>query len=290
VTTVDHRTASRLLVLAAALLFSTGGAGLKADAFSAAQASHLRSGIAAIALLLWLRGGVHVSRATLVAGVWYAATVTLFVGATKLTTAANAIFLQSAAPLYIVLFGRRMLGEQIRARDIWFLVAAGLGLWLCFLGTPPSSRTAPDPATGNVLAALCSVTWMMTLVSLRRLEGHMPVSPAAGLSAVVIGNAVASLVALPFAWPLPAASAISWATVAYLGLFQIGLAYWCLTRAVRHLPALEVSLLLLIEPVLNPLWTWLLRGEDPGALVMVGGAIILICTAVRTVLVGRSSG
>jgi drug/metabolite transporter (DMT)-like permease len=69
----------------------------------------------------------------------------------------------------------------------------------------------------------------------------------------------------------------------YLGVAQIGLAYAFLTSAIRHLPALEVSLLLLIEPVLNPAWTWLLRGEDPGAWTIAGGAIIVSVMAARSV-------
>jgi drug/metabolite transporter (DMT)-like permease len=87
---------------------------------------------------------------------------------------------------------------------------------------------------------------------------------------------------------LPAASAGEWATIAYLGVCQIGLAYICLTRAISRLPALEVSLLLLVEPVLNPLWTWLLRGEEPGLWTIAGGAIILSATAVRSMHAARS--
>jgi len=74
---------------------------------------------------------------------------------------------------------------------------------------------------------------------------------------------------------VPVAPASEWATLGYLGIFQIGVAYIMLTRAVGALPALHVSLLLLLEPVLNPVWAWLLRGEDPGAGTLVGGAIIL---------------
>ena len=101
------------------------------------------------------------------------------------------------------------------------------------------------------------------------------------MSVVVIGNLFASVAALPFAWPFPAASTGEWATIVYLGVFQDGLAYVCLTAAIRHLRALDVSLLLLLEPVLNPLWTWMFRGEAPGAWTMGGGAVILVATAVR---------
>ena len=241
-------TTGRLYALAAALLFSTGGAGLKSDAFTAAQMSALRSGIAAIVLFAWLRGRVRVSSMTLGAAVLYASTVTLFVAATKLTTAAHAIFLQSAAPLYLVLLGPVVLSERVLRRDVAYLGLVGAGLWLCFLGRPAPTATAPDPETGNLLAVVCSLTWALTLLALRYVERD-PSRAGAGLDAVVAGNAIACLVALPFAWPLPPAAPADWATVAYLGACQIAVAYWCLTTAMRQLPALEVSLLLLVEPV-----------------------------------------
>jgi DME family drug/metabolite transporter len=103
----------------------------------------------------------------------------------------------------------------------------------------------------------------------------------ATISAVVAGNAFAFAGALPTALPLPSASPAEWMTVIYLGLFQIGVAYICLSAAVRRLPALETSLLLLVEPVLNPVWTWLIRAEDPGLWTILGGAIIIAATIVK---------
>jgi drug/metabolite transporter (DMT)-like permease len=103
------------------------------------------------------------------------------------------------------------------------------------------------------------------------------------------GNALAAVVAFPFAWPLPPAPAADWATVIYLGVFQIAAAYWCLTGAVRRLPAVEVSILLLVEPVLNPVWVWLLRGEEPGPVVMAGGSLIVGATALRALVMAREA-
>lgn len=275
-----HSLTGHWQALAAALLFSTGGAGLKAEAFTALQMSGLRSGIAALALLLWMRGQLRFSPAIAAAAGAYAVTVTMYVAATKLTTAANAIFLQSSAPLYLVLLGPWLLGERLRRRDVPFLVVVAGGMWLAFIGSPPASQTAPDPRLGNLLALLCSVTWALTLISLRSV-GRAPSPPGAAISVVILGNALASVVVAPALWPWPAAGAMDWATVVYLGLCQIGLAYLFLTAAVRHLPAIEVSLLLLLEPVLNPLWTWLIRGEEPGVAVVAGGALILSATALR---------
>ena len=290
----------RLQVLAAALLFSTGGAGIKAAAFTGLQVSALRSGIAAVVLLMLLRAlspgrGMKVltlSPAMLATAVVYAATLTLFVLSTKLTTAANAIFLQDTAPLYLLLLGPLILHERFRRRDLAFLVGVGAGLILCVMGQPEPTTTAPDPVRGNILALVCSITWALTLLGLRYIQRDQT-HTSAGLSAVTLGSFFASVAAWPFAWPLPAASAVEWATVAYLGVCQVGLAYVCLTAAMRVLPALEVSLLLLIEPVLNPIWTWMIHGEQPGTYTIIGGAVIIAATAIKSVFdarVQRSEG
>ncbi len=268
------------------MLFSTGGAGIKVESFTAAQVSFVRSGIAALALLVWLRGRVRRRPAALGAGVVYAATLSLFVGATKLTTAANAIFLQSTAPLYVLALAPLMLHERVRRRDVLYLAALGTGVLLCFLGQQPASATASNPALGNWLGAASGLSWALTLLTLRQI-GRVDAAGDATLTAVVAGNALGSLVALPFALPLPEASAGEWATLVYLGVFQIALAYLCLSTAIRRLPALEISLLLLLEPVLNPVWTWIVRGESPGGWTIAGGAAIVCATAFRAIYDAR---
>ena len=276
---------ARLQVIAAAILFSTGGAGIKAAAFSGVQVSAWRSGIAAIVLLLFVRGRLSLSAPVLGVGLVYGATLTLFVLGTKQTTAANAIFLQSTYPLYVLLLSPLLLGERISRRDILYLTAVGAGLVLCVIGRPPATAMAPNPTLGNVFALLSGLVWALTLLGLRYVERYAAGrSPA--MSAVIAGNAFASLAAVPFAWPMPSASPVEWATIVYLGVFQIGLAYICLTKAVGRLPALEVSLLLLLEPVLNPLWAWLVRGEQPGTWTIAGGAIIIAVTAVKSMYEG----
>jgi drug/metabolite transporter (DMT)-like permease len=288
----------RLQVFAAAVLFSTGGAGIKAAAFTGLQVSALRSGIAALVLFALLRGvsrrspqaeRVVLSPALLATGIVYAATVTLFVLSTKLTTAANAIFLQATAPLYLLFLGPLVLHERFRGRDVGFLVGVAVGLVLCVIGQPAPTTTAPDPVTGNLLAVVCSITWALTLLGLRYVQRERA-QTTAGLTAVTLGNLFASLAAWPFAWPLPSASPVEWGTIAYLGICQIGVAYVFLTSAIRVLPALEVSLLLLIEPVLNPIWTWMIRGEHPGGFTIAGGAIIIAATAIKSVYDARVPG
>lgn len=282
-----RKTKAVLRVIAAAILFSTGGAAMKTGAFSAMEVASIRSGIAAALLLLWFRDRARWSRLVAGTAVVYAATLVLFVGATKLTTAASAIFLQSTAPVYVALLGPFLLGERFRTRDIGFLAAVAAGLALCTGGGVASSPTAPDPVTGNVLGAICGLTWALTLIGLRRGE---QAQPGAALGAVIAGNLLAFAVGLPALASLPAAPAAEWATLGYLGVFQIGVAYILLTGAVGELPALHVSLVLLLEPVLNPVWAWLVRGEAPGVWAIAGGAIILGASTAQMIADARAPG
>jgi drug/metabolite transporter (DMT)-like permease len=166
-----------------------------------------------------------------------------------------------------------------------FVTAAAAGLALCFLGQQPATTTAPDPFTGNLLGAACSVTWAVTLLGLRWGEQR---APGTAVASVVAGNVIAFASGIPTIFPLPAASPGEWATLGYLGVFQIGLAYILLTSAVGHLPTLHISLLLLLEPVLNPIWTWLVHGENPGGWTIVGGAVVIAASVAQATLSHRT--
>jgi drug/metabolite transporter (DMT)-like permease len=102
------------------------------------------------------------------------------------------------------------------------------------------------------------------------------------MATVVVGNWLAFTLALPAALPVEQMSARDVLMLLYLGIFQIGLAYVCLTRAIERIPAFEASTLLLIEPGLNPVWTWLMLGERPSTFAVAGGAIILLSTLLNT--------
>lgn len=272
----------RLCVLGAALLFSTGGAAIKATTLSGFQVASFRSAVAAVAMALLLPAARRRwTRRALFVGVAYAATMVLFVTANKLTTSANTIFLQSSAPLYVLLLSLLVLKERVRGSDVLYMLVLGVGLGLFFVGTPPPARLAPNPFLGNVLATASGVSWALTIFGLRWLEVREPNEGA--LRATLLGNLVAAVVCLPFAFPVVNATSGDLLAIVYLGVFQIGLAYVLLTRAALDLPALEMSLLLLIEPVLNPIWAWLLHSEVPALASLAGGALILGATTVRTV-------
>jgi drug/metabolite transporter (DMT)-like permease len=268
---------SRLLLIAAAVLFSTGGAAIKATTLNGWQVAGSRSAIAALALLMLVPAARRDwSWRVLPAGAAYASTLILFVLATKLTTAANSIFLQSTAPLFLLLIGPFLLKEAVHRSDLPLMAGVAAGMAMLFAGTEPSRVTAPDPVRGNQLAALAGLTWALTIAGLRwvgkRSEGN------GSMATVVAGNLLVCTAVAPFALPISNLAIEDAAAILYLGVVQIGVAYWCLTRAIRHVSALEAATLILLEPVLNPIWTWLLHGERPSPWAIAGGGLILGAT------------
>lgn len=284
----------RLAVLGAAALFSTGGTAIKATALTSWQVACLRSAVAAAVLGLWLAlrhdGWPRVTRTTWLVATVHGATMVLFVTANKLTTAASAIFLQATAPLYLLLLSPWLLRERVHGRDLAHMLVLAVGLAMFFVGLDPVSATAPDPFTGNLMGAIAGFTWALTVMGLRWL-GSRSQAPGSGgdgadIAAVLCANLMAAVITLPRALPLEAAPR-DLLVVLYLGAMQIGLAYLLFTFGTRFVPALEVSLLLLLEPALSSVWAWWVHGEVPAPWSLAGGALIVVSTAVKTWLDAR---
>jgi DME family drug/metabolite transporter len=263
-------------------LFSTGGAAIKACSLSSWQVAGFRSGIAAAVLFVALPGArQRWTWRTLLIGLAYAATMILFVLANKSTTSANAIFLQSTAPLYLFALGPLVLREPIRKIDLGVFSAVAIGAILLLISSETAASTAPNPARGNLIAVFSGATWALTITGLRWMGKHSD-SRDSGAATVIAGNLIAFAVCLPMALPVTHASPTDLAVLFYLGIFQVALAYVFLTRSLREVPGLEAATLLLIEPVLNPVWTWIVHGERPGSLALAGGALIILAAFAGT--------
>lgn len=224
---------------------------------------------------LFLLGYVKEARArpslpVLLAAAAYAATVVSFSVANKLTTAANAIFIQDTAPLWVLLFSPVLLGERASRAEILAVPVYGLGLALFFL-----DELSPGQLLGNLVALGSGLAFALCIIGLRRVREM-------GAAALVSGNLLAAISTLPFWLSGPVPSLADIGIVGYLGVFQLGLAYLLFSRGIVKTPALEASLLILLEPVLNPIWTFLLVGERPGPWALAGGAIVVAATAWRT--------
>lgn len=285
---------ARWELIGAAALFSTGGAAIKACSLGGWQVAGLRSFVAVFAFLALVRASRRMPRPReWLVGAAYAACLVAFVVSNKLTTAADAIFLQSASPVYMLLLAPLLLGERIRGRDLAFMAVLACGIGAFFLdqiggAAVPAQATAPNVWLGRVVALGSGVAWAFTMLGLRWLGANKAAGESGAASAVLAGNVLAALACLCVAGPHVELGARDLAIVLWLGVFQIALAYKLVTQAVTHVPAFEASVLLLVEPVFNPLWAWLVHGERPTPWALVGGAIILTATLAKTWFDARS--
>lgn len=266
------------------MLFSTGGAAVKATALSGWQVASFRAGVAATALLIL----VPATRrrwdlSTVVVGIAYAAGMILFILANKNTTAANAIFLQAASPLYLLVLAPLLLKERIVAADLWAMAVIAVGLALVLSGSSRATTLSPNPVLGNTLAIFSGLAISLSTLGLRWL-GTKDDAEGRQSAVLVAGNVIAFAVCLPMALPVHDAAMTDWMLVGYLGVFQIGLAYLFVTRGLRGVPVVEASVLMLVEPAFNPLWVWLIHGEAPGVLPIIGGIVILSASVMRTLI------
>lgn len=277
---------SRRKLLITAALFSTGGVAIKSIHMTGIQVAGLRSGFAALVLFAAIPAARrNWNPMVLLFAVAYALTLMSFVVANKLTTSANAIFLQDTSTLYILIFGALILHERPSRADLLATIPIAIGLVLCFLGGERAVETAPRPMLGNWIAAISGVFYSMVVIGFRWLARGTRENTA--LPVAAFGNLFAFLLCLPFAWPFQSRRAEDWGILVFLGTFQIGLAYLLMSQAINDVPAFESSLLLMLEPVLNPIWTWLVWHERPSNFAILGGILIIGATVARAWAIPR---
>jgi drug/metabolite transporter (DMT)-like permease len=263
----------RLYIAVAALLWSSGGLAIKLVPLPAVGVVFWRSLLAAIFLILVFRPSrERWRRASWTTGWIYAAMILSFVSATKMTTAANAIFLQYTAPLYVLLLAPVLLKEPFRRADAVTLAVALGGMSLFFVG-----KLGAGTLEGNLVGVLSGVFFGGVVLFLRRDTSRD------AMASVLLGNLLAALLALPFSWGNLALDAKGLSLVLFLGVVQMGISYIFFVRGLSAVTAAEASLIGMLEPVLNPIWVFIGIGERPTPWAALGGAVVLCAVAGRTV-------
>lgn len=273
----NHRLAGPALLLMVAALWSLGGVLIKSVDWNPVAIAATRSAIAIPIVLLF----AGLPRRRFSALQWggalaYVATVLLFVASTRMTTAANAIFLQYTAPIYVALLAPWLLGERSRRSD-WAVIAVALaGIGLFFV-----DQLSTRGLWGNILALASGFSFGSMVLLLRKEREGQP------MQVVLLGNVLTALIGIPviarIGWPEPSA----WGPLLLLGVVQLGLAYILYSIAIRRVSALGATLITMVEPVLNPLWVMLAMGELPGPWSMVGAALVLFAVLIRAAMSGR---
>ncbi len=273
--TSSHSEATRAVLALAltAALWSLGGVLIKLVDLPPLAVAGLRSVVCAL-FLMAVRGLPAPPRggARLGAALAYAATVMLFVTATKLTTAANAILLQFTAPVYVALLAHRIVGERTSAAD-WLATALALaGMGLFFVDKLDFSGL-----WGNLAGLASGVSFALMVLLLRKQKDGSP------YGSLVWGNIIAAALCLPFCFE-KAPDLSDTAGLLLLGVVQLGLPYLLYAWAVRRVSAMVAVLVPVVEPLLNPVWVFLVLGERPGSWAMLGGAVVLVAVTSRSLL------
>ena len=282
---MTQRSKSILMLFAAAVLWSTSGYLLILVDWNPLAITSARSVFALVPMLIFFgrprpiwkkaEGEEKRSLAPIMAALCYTATLFTFVTANRLTTAANVIMLQYTAPVYVAFMSAYFLKEKIHKRDILTVVVVMAGMLLFFI-----DDMNPRGMWGNILALISGVSFAGVAVSLRMVKNNTQVRPA---DAIMWGNVLCVILGLPFVLYYDMPGMVSWLGIALLGLFQLGLAYCLYVKAVKHVTALELTLIPILEPLLNPIFVAIFAFQVPGVFAVFGG-VIVICAVTLNLL------
>ena len=277
---MDRRKAVLYLVVTV-ILWSTSGLFIKVLDWHPLAVSGIRSAIAAATIWIYLRRPHFVWSTALIGGaIAYLGAQTLFVVATTLTSAANAIFLQYTAPIWVAIFGIWYLGERARTIDWWTMGVIFVGMALFF-----GDALSPQGIQGNIVAICGGITFGWLILFMRKQKDGAPES------IVLLGNILCALLGLPvvaMAWAngtLPGMQ--SWGILIFLGVLQLGIPYLLYSRSIRHLSAMESVLIQTLEPILNPIWVFLIIDERPGPWSLAGAGVVLVAVTVRALVIAQ---
>jgi drug/metabolite transporter (DMT)-like permease len=265
-----------LAVFLTAILWSSGGLFIKLISLDSMELSFFRCAIAAVVFALMFRKRIlKLNPLALLNSFAYAAVLILFVIATKSTTAANAIFLQSTAPIYVLIFEPLLTKTKWERINIITIAVCFLGMILFFMGD-----LTPGDIEGNIAALLAGVAFAAFFLGMKKNE------PQYGESSIFYGNVIVALICIPFITDMNSISVQDFAMVSFLGVFQIAFAYALFSYGLKRIIAVEASIISMFEPVLNPIWVFIGYGEAPSFYAIIGGIIIISAISVRTIISG----
>lgn len=272
-----------IYVVFAVLLWSTGGLFIKLTSFDAFAVNLGRSLFAAITVAVFTyKKGLKLDAFTLLTAFLYAGTLTCFVYANKTTTAANAIFLQYTAPIYILILAPFILKEKFRVSDLFTVVVCIIGMSLFFVG-----KIETEGVVGNIVALASGLFFGLYFTFLRHPRSLENKNPALS---VFYGNILIVLLMIPLVANNPPTeiSVKDVLAILFLGILQIGIAYVLFTKGIAEgVRSLDASIIGFIEPLLNPVWVFLFIGETPSNWAILGGIIIISAVILHTINTSR---
>ncbi|MDP3058784.1 MAG: EamA family transporter [bacterium] len=266
------RTKAVILMAITAVLWSLGGILIKSVNLSPLAIAGGRSAIASVVIFVAIKKPKFTwSIPQIGAALAYVMLVVTFVSATKMTTATNAIMLQFTAPVYVALMAAWILKEKTTKFD-WVIIGVVLsGMVLFFL-----DKLSPSGFWGNIVAVFSGVAFALFTIFMRMQKDGSP------LESVLLGNIFTAIIGLAFLWK-EVPTKTDWTYLFILGIVQLGIPYVLYSTAIKSLTALDAVLIPVIEPLLNPIWVFIILREVPGKWSLIGGAIVLTAVTVRCI-------
>lgn len=252
------------------LLSSTAGLLIKMIHWPAMTVAGLRSGISILCFLILLRNlRFTFSRIQLAGTAVCTITMIMFISATKLTSAGNAIFLHYTSPIYVALFSSWFLKEKIHSTE-WILIFSGImGIFFFFC-----EEMTSDGFWGNI-CALASAIPSAGYIVLTRLQSKTS-SP---FESIMMADFITFLICIPSYVHINTVPS-DWFIILFLGIIQNGVATILFGMGTKYVRATDAVLICMLEPICNPLWVILMLGERLTKFEIIGGSIILAISLV----------
>lgn len=265
-----------LFIIIAAVLLSTGGMILKfIDMHPLAIASARGIFSTSIVWLYLKKPNFTLTKSKVIGAICYAGMITGFIVANKLTTAANAIVLQFTAPIWVAILSILILKEKVKLYDVISIVLVSGGMVLFFMDDVSGGNQL-----GNIVAILSGVGLAGSTIAMKFQEEGTTVE------ITLLGHMITTIVCLPFLIKSDI-TAQNMLLIAGLGIFQLGIPYILYALALKHISALESILIMFLEPILNPIWVFIIVGERPSLLALIGGIIVIVTVALRSIYISR---
>lgn len=256
-----------------ALMWSLAGFNIKMIEWSPYAIAAGRSLVAVILLapMVLRKGFQKIDRYVIGGAICYAAFNYCFITSTTLTSSAIAIMMQYTAPIYVALLSWLFLRERVGWADIISVGFVFLGMIFFFLDS-----NSGGSLKGNIVSIFNGITFAGSSIFLRLQKDGNP-----ALS-MYLGNVISAVAGLPIMWNAGMPDTISLLFLLLAGLL-VAVSYTLYAKASTGLSALETVLIPIIDPVMNPVWVFLFLDERPGALTIVGAAVILVSVTIRVV-------
>ena len=261
-----------ILISLTAFLWSSSGLFIKVLTLSAFQILFFRSSIAAVTILLVTiirrrKIEYKMDLISILCSFSFAGILMFFVIATKLTTAANAIFLQFTAPIYMLFLEPVFLKTKFNKNNLLTILVCIFAMTLFFFG-----KLEIGNIYGNIIAIVSGLCFAFFSLFLKwKKDLHKSVNT---INSIILGNVIVAVVCFPIVFSKLSFNFTESMILIYMGVFQIGLSYIIFNEAIKFVSATESLIIATLEAIFNPIWVFIGIGETPSVYAVIGGLII----------------